>query len=67
MRIDTHEILKGRASFSAFNCEGGLAYSVTPPQLITGDDQHLFSYKEKKGKENLRRIWKAAMNSSEGS
>jgi len=48
-----------------------LAYSVTPPQPITGDDQHLLTWKKKKKKkrkkENLRRIWKVAMNSSEGS
>lgn len=46
MRVDTHEILKGNMPEllpPAFNCEGGLAYSVTLPQSITGDDQHLLA------------------------
>lgn len=34
---------------AAFNCEGGLAHTVTPPQPITGDGQHLFA-SESRGK-----------------
>lgn len=47
-RIDTHEIQYTGTSSSAFNCEGGLAYSITPPQPITGDDQHLLTLKKRK-------------------
>lgn len=54
-----------KAAPAAFNCGGGWAHPVTPPQPITGDGRHLFTSESRE--ERKRRKTEGAVNSSEGS
>lgn len=63
-RQGAHENLKGNMPellLPLFNCRGRLAHCVTPPQPITGDDQHLPI--DQGGEKNMRRVCEGAANS----